>query len=208
MHFCIFERRKIMITIITAHPWSGSFNQSILERVIQNLEKKNQEFQLIELYKERFDPVLNEFDLKLFSKGGYTDPQVKEYQEKLKISDALVFIFPLWWGDTPAILKGFLDKVMLKNNMYFDGKRGIQGGLTNIKRVNVITTSNSPKWFVRMFDGNGVQGLFINKNLKNLGMKKIKWIHCGNTKATEKEKKKRIMFLKALDRTIFLTGDV
>lgn len=190
-----------MITIITAHPWNGSFNQSILEQVTKNLEKEHRKYHLLDLYQENFDPVLSEADLKLFSKGESTDPKVKEYQDVLKISDALIFIFPLWWGDTPAILKGFLDKVMLKNSMYTDGKIGIKGALTNIKQVTVITTSNSPKWFIRFFNGNGVQGLFINKNLKSLGMKKIKWFHCGNTKPTETGK--RVKFLKVLKRIHF-----
>lgn len=185
-----------MITIITAHPWSGSFNQSILEQVTKKLKQENQEYQLLDLYKQNFDPVLSEADLKLFSKGESTDPKVQVYQELIKESQALIFIFPLWWGDTPAILKGFLDKVMLKNRMYADGKIGIEGKLTNIKKVTVITTSNSPRWFIRFFNGNGVQGLFINKNLKSLGMKKIKWYHCGSTKPAETEK--RVKFLKIL----------
>jgi NAD(P)H dehydrogenase (quinone) len=58
--------------------------------------------------------VLEETDLALYAKGKTTDKLVLNYQEMLQETSELIFIFPIWWYDIPAIVKGFVDKVMLK----------------------------------------------------------------------------------------------
>lgn len=187
-----------MTTIIFAHPWHGSFNKSILDEAVNNLKQSNKDYTVIDLNKDEFDPVFRQDELALFSQGKCKDPLVEKYQKLLKQSDSLVFIFPVWWGNIPAILKGFLDKVMLKEFAYtiIDGKVGPKGLLTNIKKATVITTSDSPKWFLKYFAGNTIQGTFIKHNLKSFGIKNVKWLHCGDTKNTKKESlQKRVQFL-------------
>ena len=114
-------------TIILAHPWHGSFNKAIMDTTVEQFKKMKKEYQIIDLNKENFDPVLREEELSLYSKGEFKDDLVKKYQMMLKDSDELVFIFPIWWFDLPAILKGFIDKVMLKNYAYIEGKYGLKG---------------------------------------------------------------------------------
>lgn len=88
----------------------------------------------------------------------------------LKDSDEVVFIFPIWWYSLPAILKGFIDKVMLKNYAYIDGKSGLKGLLTNIKNTTVITTSQAPNWYLKYLVGNPIKKSFINGTLKQVGL--------------------------------------
>ncbi|MGO2764212.1 MAG: NAD(P)H-dependent oxidoreductase [Pseudolactococcus laudensis] len=68
-----------------------------------------------------------------------------------------MLVFPIWWHDTPAILKGFLDKVMLHQFSYQDTKTGIKGLLINIEDVTIITTSKSPTWYLKYFGGNAIE---------------------------------------------------
>ena len=182
-----------MTTIILAHPWHGSFNKSILDETIDNLKKNNKEYTVIDLNKDEFNPTLKEDELALLSEGKHKDALVERYQAALKQSDALVFIFPVWWADTPAILKGFLDKVMLKGFAYSNGKLGLQGLLTNIKRTTVITTSNSPKWYLRYFAGNAIWATFVKTNLKGLGIKNVKWLHCSDVKKELRHKREKFL---------------
>ena len=107
-----------MKTVIFAHPWHGSFNKAILDSVTKKFEEMKESYTIIDLHKDNFDPVMREEDLKLYSEGKFNDPLVGKYQEILKKSDGLVFIFPIWWSTMPAILKGFLDKVFLLNFAY------------------------------------------------------------------------------------------
>jgi NAD(P)H dehydrogenase (quinone) len=177
-------------TIILAHPWHGSFNKSIMDTVMEQLKNKEKEYQIIDLNKDNFDPVLRESELALYSKGESKDKLVKKYQLMLKDSDEVVFIFPIWWFDLPAILKGFIDKVMLKNYAYTEGKYGLKGLLTNIKVTTVITTSEVPTWYLKYLVGNPIKGSFIQGTLKGIGLKNVKWLNSDCTSSgTDKRRK-------------------
>ena len=190
-----------MITIVFAHPWYGSFNKAILDEVIKNVEKSGKKYKLLDLNKDQFNPVFQEKELAQFNKGIALDPLVKKYQEVLKKSDSVIFIFPIWWYDMPAIMKGFLDKVFLKEFAYRTGKTGLIGLLTNIKTSTVITTSDSPKWYLKWIGGNIVKGGFIKNTLKGVGIQQTKWIHCGQvSKGTDK---KRTEFLEKISLESF-----
>ncbi|MBU3109639.1 NAD(P)H-dependent oxidoreductase [Clostridium gasigenes] len=177
-------------TIILAHPWHGSFNKAIMDTTVEQFKKMKKEYQIIDLNKENFDPVLREEELSLYSKGEFKDDLVKKYQMMLKNSDELVFIFPIWWFDLPAILKGFIDKVMLKNYAYIEGKYGLKGLLTNIKVTTVITTSEVPTWYLKYLVGNPIKRSFIQGTLKGIGIKNVKWLNSSyTTSGTDKRKK-------------------
>ncbi|MBB6459443.1 NAD(P)H-dependent oxidoreductase [Flammeovirga kamogawensis] len=180
-------------TIILAHPWHGSFNKAIFDTVITKLEEQKKEYQVIDLNKDNFDPVLREEDLALYSKGETTDKQVIQYQKMLKETNELVFIFPIWWYDVPAILKGFIDKVMLKNFSYVETKTGLEGQLINITSSKVITTSEAPTWYIKFFKGNSIQKVFINATLKGVGIKNVKWLNSPYTTSGKKEKRKSFL---------------
>jgi NAD(P)H dehydrogenase (quinone) len=174
-------------TIVLAHPWHGSFNKAILDVVEKEMKNKNKDTVLIDLNKDQFNPVMQEAELALFSKGQYLDEQVKKYQTILTDSDELIFIFPVWWYNLPAILKGFLDKVILKSFAYQEAKAGIKGLLTQIKQATVITTSQAPTWYLKYVMGNPIKNAFIKGTLHGIGIKNVKWFHHGNaTSGTDK----------------------
>ena len=181
-------------TIVFAHPWHGSFNKAILDTVTKKLEAKSQEYQIIDLNKDNFNPVLEEKDLALYSKGKTTDKLVSHYQEVLKETSELIFIFPIWWYDIPAILKGFIDKAMLKNFSFVETKYGLKGLLTHIKKTTVITTSEYPTWYLKYLSNNPIKGIFIKKTLKGVGIKNVNWLNSDYTTSGKKEK--RINFLR------------
>ncbi len=180
-------------TIILAHPWHGSFNKAILDTTLAQLKKRNKAYQVIDLNMDNFDPVLGEGDLALFSKGQYKDPQVGAYQNMLKESDEVVFIFPIWWFDAPAILKGFLDKVMLKDFAYTEASTGLKGLLTHVQRTTVITTSEVPTWYLKFLSGNPIQATFIRRTLHGIGLKNAKWINSDYTSTGKASKRKRFL---------------
>ncbi len=165
-------------TIIMAHPWHGSLNKAILDKVTTNLDSKGISYNLIDLNKEEFNPVLNEEDLKLFAKGDYQDEKVGNYQKVITNTKEIIFIFPIWWYGIPAILKGFMEKVMLKGFAYDTSPIGaLIGKLTHIKRSTVITTSGSPTWMLKLFFGNPLKKSFLNGTLKTVGIKNSQWIN-------------------------------
>ncbi|MCY7579857.1 NAD(P)H-dependent oxidoreductase [Bacillus altitudinis] len=193
-----------MKTIVYAHPWDGSYNHAILTSITEKLETKRETFQVIDLYKDGFNPVFTAEELKHFHKGETPYLLVKDYQEKLKQSTELVFIFPVWWWDLPAILKGFIDKVMLSGFAFIEDQNTgtLKGLLTNIKKTTVISTSTTDKEYIESEAGNAIQSVFINRTLADLGLKNesTKWIHFSRVNLTTDEKRKQ--FLKEISQNI------
>lgn len=186
-----------MKTIVYVHPWDGSYNHAILSKVVDTFKERNQQFQLIDMYQDKFDPIYHASELKLYSKGKYGNDLVGKYQSILKSSNEVIFIFPIWWYNVPAILKGFLDKVLLKDFAYIENKNGtMKGLLNNIQSVKVITTGQAPKWYIQFLGGNGIKKSFIKATLKAVGMKNIQWIHCGYVSIGKNEN--RVKFLNSL----------
>lgn len=166
--------------IIYAHPYDKSFNHAILENVEGELMQKEQHFNLVDLYKDHFNPAYTTEELALFKDGGTTDPLVVQYQKFLTNANHVIFIFPIWWNDTPAMIKGFIDKVMKKKFAYEVGKTGVVGHLTHIEKATILTTSTSPTWYLKLFCGNAIKKVFINATLKQLGINHITWQNMGN----------------------------
>jgi len=119
--------------------FSNSYAQ-IFTKVQQILKARKEEFSAIDLYWDNFNPAYDARELSLFKAGKTSDPNVKKYQKLLKEANRRIFIFPVWWNDTPAIIKGFIDKVMKKQFAYNVGATGVIGHLKNIQRVEVMTT--------------------------------------------------------------------
>ena len=104
-----------MVTIVFAHPWHGSFNKAILDAIIDEYDNNNVAYEVLDLHKDNFNPVFTEDELSVYNKGKVLDPLILRYQQVIKKSDKMIFIFPNWWNTMPAILKGFFDKVLLKD---------------------------------------------------------------------------------------------
>lgn len=167
------------ITIIYAHPYEKSFNAAVLKTVKKELSKKH-EVKIIDLYKDNFNPVLNEEEFKKYQEGKSLDPLVENYQDILKKSDYLFFIFPIWWMIMPAMLKGFFDKVLLKYFAFtFSGKMP-KGLLTHIKGATILNTMGSPPLYYNFFINKPIKGSVIKGTLKFCGIKDVKWKNLGN----------------------------
>jgi putative NADPH-quinone reductase len=158
--------------IVNSHPYEKSFNRQLTQSIEDVLAKKH-EVQVIDLVQDKFNPVMEGEDLKVFGKGKAADEKVYEYQSKIKEADVLVFAFPIWWGIMPAILKGFIDKVFLKDFAYIYTETGIQGTLN--KKAVVITTMETPKEVYNNVLNNPVQNQFINGTLDTCGIKTEKY---------------------------------
>jgi putative NADPH-quinone reductase len=180
-------------TIVFAHPWHGSFNKAILDTIVKRFDAESKAYHIIDLNKDKFNPVLQEDELALYSRGETTDKLVLSYQDILKETSELIFIFPIWWFDMPAVLKGFVDKVMLKNFSYVETKYGLKGLLTHVDKTTVITTSEVPTWYLKILSGNPIQGTFINKTLKGIGLRNIKWLNSEYTSSGKQEKRTKFL---------------
>lgn len=98
------------ILVIYAHPDSEGHCSTILSEVKMHLDEKKADYEVIDLYKMKYDPVLTEGEL-YGAKNRTFEELNKQMQDKIKAADKLIFIYPVWWNTMPAILKGFFDRV-------------------------------------------------------------------------------------------------
>lgn len=166
-----------MITIVSAHPWHGSFNHAILETVISKLNDEEVEYRIIDLPADGFNPAMTAEDLSLYSKGESNDRLVKKYRRMLQQTDEIIFIFPIWWGMIPAILKGFFDKVLLKGSAFTYSPSGDMIPMLNISRTLLISTSQGETAIYRPY----IEGYLIPYLLNSVGMTGAEWYNCDRT---------------------------
>lgn len=176
------------VTVVVANPSKDSFSKSIMKKVEYTLKKNEKPYEIIDLYQDNFNPVMSEEDVRLYSTGESNDPLVKKYQNIIKETDRIVFIFPIWWNSCPAILKGFFDKVFLKEFAFTEKGEKTVGLLTNIKAGIVVTTSETDtKYMVEELE-NPIEVTFIKGILNESGMTDIKWMNKNLADTSEEGK--------------------
>lgn len=134
------------ISVILAHPHEGSFNHAIAGAVTGTLEEEGHSVIFHDLYAERFDPVLP-FDE--IQRGARLPEVVQRHCDEIAQAEGIVFIHPNWWGMPPAILKGWIDRVLRPGAAYRfldgDNGEGVPEGLLKAKAALVFNTSNTPE---------------------------------------------------------------
>lgn len=179
--------------IVYNHPYDGSYCHAILEATIKGIEQAGGTVDLIDLDKDGFNPVMNGQDLLGFRNHEIIDPKAKEYAERLKQADQLVFIFPIWWELMPAITKGFIDKVIFPGYAYNYTKSGygMTTLLSNLKATTVITTMNTPKILYNTYFGAAISKALVRGTLKKTGLRNVKWISFNQVKASKESTRKQ-----------------
>ena len=162
------------VSVILGHPHRGSFNHAIAETVVQTLQHNGHEVSYHDLYAERFDPLLRYEEM---SKGASLAPVVQNHCDEIAQAGGIVIVHPNWWGQPPAILKGWVDCVMRPGVAYEflegDGGDGIPIGLLKAETALVFNTSNTPaEREIRAF-GDPLQALWENCIFDLCGVRRV-----------------------------------
>jgi putative NADPH-quinone reductase len=129
------------ILTILAHQRPGSFCEAIAQAAIDELRGLGHQVIYHDLYAEHFDPILTEAEI---PKGSVLDEVVAEHCREVVEADGYIVVHPNWWAQPPAILKGWLDRVLRQGVAYEFGPQGVIGLLKG-KTAVVLTTSNTPR---------------------------------------------------------------
>jgi putative NADPH-quinone reductase len=131
-------------------------------------------------------------DLKAFRDKMPVDPKVMEYDNRIKTADHLVFIFPIWWELMPALMKGFVDKVIFPGVAYDykDASNTFMKPLwKKLKSVTMITTMNTPNWAYWLLFGNAIKKAMFLGTFWKMGYKNRKWMSFNQVKMVSQEKR-------------------
>jgi len=81
---------------------------------------------------------------------------VAEHAELVKATDAIVFVYPTWWSGMPAILKGWIERVLVPGvAFHFNHAGKVRPGLGHIRKVVGISTYGSRRLYVKLINDNG-----------------------------------------------------
>ncbi|MGO9111811.1 MAG: NAD(P)H-dependent oxidoreductase [Thermoguttaceae bacterium] len=133
------------ILVILAHPRRGSFNHAIAETATKALCKAGHRVVFHDLCGEEFPSHLPAEEM---SDDAPVPPLIEQHCKELSQADGIVVVHPNWWGQPPAILKGWVDRVVRPGVAYrfeeTDSGDGIPIGLLRADAALVFNTSNTP----------------------------------------------------------------
>lgn len=132
------------ILMILAHPDPASLNHAIATAIRKELTGAGHQIWFHDLYQESFNPILKASEI---PRGAELDPVISQHCYELTHADGIIIIHPNWWGLPPAILTGWVDRVIRPGVAYQfignDSGEGVPEGLLIAKAALVINTSNT-----------------------------------------------------------------
>ncbi len=158
------------VLIVYCHPEPGSFNASLKDAAIKTFEASGDSIEVSDLYGEEFDPVeraghyTNRMDNDRFDplseqrnayKTNSLPDDVKREIERLENCDLLIFQFPMWWHQQPAMLKGWFDRVFVSGGLYTSTMRYDRGYFRGRRAICSVTSGAPESTFTENGRGGG-----------------------------------------------------
>jgi len=148
----------VKVLVILGHQHPGSFNHAIAATAVEQLEHTGHEVVFHDLYQEGFDPILPHEQI---PKDASLPAVIQQHVREVSEAGGYVVVHPNWWGQPPAILKGWIDRVLRQGSAYEYSDKGVIGLLKG-KRALVITTSNTPREDELRLFGDPLENLWKN----------------------------------------------
>jgi putative NADPH-quinone reductase len=149
--------------VVYCHPHEGSFTAAVRDLVLDKLRSTGAEYKLVDLYADQFQPVLSPEEWAGYENSPANRAPVEAHCAAVEWCDTLIFVYPTWWYGLPAMLKGWLDRVMLPDVAFLMPDavhKNIRPGLRHITRLAVFTTGGASWWLMRWVGAPGNRTLF------------------------------------------------
>lgn len=188
------------ILIIQGNPVSGSYSDALAAAYQEGAIQSGAEVRLIRLGDLQFNPVLT---------GGYRDKLPLEEDliaasQSIQWADHLVFVYPIWWGSVPSLLKGFIDRVILPGFAfkYHKGK-ALPEKLLKGKTARLITTMDGPIWYHRFIQGQPGNRMMKQVILEFCGVKPVRITSFGEVgKSSAPQREQWLQKVKGIGRQL------
>lgn len=159
------------ILVINGHPDKESYNYALSKAYIAGAESPDTHIKIINI-------IDLDFNLNLqygYKKRTELEPDLLKSQEDIKWADHLVWIYPVWWGSVPAIMKGFLDRVLLPGFAFKkrEGSVWWDKYLTG-KTARIICTLDQPPWYYSLIYRSPSHRAMKNLTMNFIGIQSVK----------------------------------
>jgi putative NADPH-quinone reductase len=166
------------VVVVVAHPDPDSFNHAIASTAISSLTRAGHAVTVLDLYAEEFRTAMSRDEQQAYySDRPLLDPTAERHAGIIKQAEALVFVYPTWWSTVPAILKGWLERVMVPGvGFLFDERQRVRRGLTDVRRVVGISTYGATRLYVKVLHDNGRRTLMRALRLNTALVTRTTWV--------------------------------
>ena len=138
--------------VIVAHPNRDAFAHELAERAAAGVRAAGGEVVTVDLAAEGFQAAMTPDERRAYhGDEPLRADETRRHADLVTSVDMLVFVYPTWWAGLPAVLKGWLDRVLVPGvALRFHERSGkVRPGLGNVRRIVGVTTNGSPRWYVR-----------------------------------------------------------
>ena len=144
--------------LVVAHPRADSFTHAAAEAVRRGLEHAGHDVDVIDLYAVASTAAMSREERAAYhGDQPLVDELARWHADLVRRADCLAFVYPTWWGGLPAILKGWLERVMVPGVAFvFDERTGkVRPGLRHVRRIVGVSTYGSAHPYVSLVNDNG-----------------------------------------------------
>ncbi|MBB1520681.1 NAD(P)H-dependent oxidoreductase [Aquipseudomonas guryensis] len=138
------------ILLILGTPKTDSFCHALAEAYCQGARGEGHVVRQLKLGEIHFDPILRDG----YSQSQTLEPDLLEAQRQIHWAEHLVFVYPVWWGGVPALLKGFFDRVFLPGFAFkYRNRSQLWDKLLSGRTADLLVTLDTPPWYFRWIYG-------------------------------------------------------
>jgi putative NADPH-quinone reductase len=178
--------RKIMIVV--GHPQTNTFCRALGEAYQRGATAAGHTVMLFALSEMKFDPILREG----YRKEQILEPDLQTAYDALAACDHLVLIFPLWCGDMPALLKGFIERLLQPDLIHRrDTEHEMNWAIFKNKSARIVMTLGMPVSIYRFWYGGHALKLITRNILKFIGIKPVRQTLFGMVGTSKPETRER-----------------
>jgi len=177
------------ILLIFGHPNKKSFCDALMQEYIKGVSESHNNLKLLYLTDMKFNKIL-EFG---YSGLQELEPDLINAQLLIKWADHLVFVYPNWWYTQPALLKAFIDRVLLPDFAFKYSKtlNGIKHEKLLInKSASLIVTMDTPVWYYKFILGDPGYKM-MNNSLDFCGIKLVDKYYFGPIISSTEEQRNK-----------------
>jgi NAD(P)H dehydrogenase (quinone) len=146
------------VLLVLAHPCGDSYTHACADAATRGLSRAGHTVDAIDLYAQGFRAEMSlDERLAYESDDPILDPMVRDHASRVLQADAIVFVYPTWWSGLPAVLKGWLERVMVPGVGFTldESTRKVRPGLARVRRIVGISTYGSRWAYVKLTNDNG-----------------------------------------------------
>jgi len=188
------------VLVIYAHPSPTSFVAALHGKIKETLAAGGHEIDDLDLYAERFDPVMSLETYAHYVDAGANTTGVESYVERLRAAEAMALVFPIWFDGLPAILQGYFQRVFLPGvAITIDANGVFHPNLQKIRRLAAVCTYGESQ---SALDAKGdPPRRFVRDNIGVLIAPEGKFEYLGHYDMNYSTPERRQLFLERVERT-------